>query len=170
MEADEQLGAGVEEPDAQVRHAAAGEERPERERVVEVTGDEHRLQVVAALGDDADGLDDRHLVRGQAAQEPVLLARDVGRQLLERVDGAAVLDEAHDVTVDAALDLDEPLGLPLLERPFPGQVEEVRVAGAGDELQARRHQAPSSCARVRYIACDQSSGQGGGPHFATHGS
>ena len=72
VEPDEQLGAGVEQAPAQVGDAAAGEERAERERVVEVAGDQDRVEVRAAVGDDADGLDDGHLVGGERAQQPVL--------------------------------------------------------------------------------------------------
>ena len=60
-------------------------------------------------------------------------------QLLQRVDAAVVVDEAHDVAVDAAHDLDEALALPLRERLLPGQVEEVRMAGAREELELRGH-------------------------------
>ena len=66
VQADEQLRARVEQPPPQVGHAAAREERAERERVVEVARDQDRLELVAALGDDADRLDDRHLVGGEA--------------------------------------------------------------------------------------------------------
>ena len=96
----------------------------------------------AALGDDADRLDDRHLLGGERPQQPVLAPRDRRRQLLERVDRrprrAVVLDEAHDVAVDAAHDLDEPVRRPLRQRLVPRQVEEVRMPGAGDQLQPRR--------------------------------
>ena len=139
VEADEQLRARVEQPPAQVGHAAAGEEGPERQRVVEVPRDQDRVEVAAALGDDADGLDDRHLVGGERAEQPVLAPGELDRQLLERVqlrpERAVVLDEANDVAVDPAHDLDEALVLPLGERLVPGQVEEVRVAGARDQLQ-----------------------------------
>ena len=139
VEADEQLRARVEQPPAQVGDAAAGEERSERQRVVEVTRDQDRVEVGAAVGDDADRLDDGHLVGRERAQEPVLPPGQLDRQLLERVqlrpELAVVLDEANDVAVDPAHDLDEPRVLPLLERLVPGQVEEVRVAGAGDQLQ-----------------------------------
>ena len=105
---------------------------------------------LARLADDADDVDDRHLVRGERAEEPVLPARELGRQLLQRVDRAAVLDEADDVPVDAALDLDQPLRVPLFEGQTPGQVQEVRVAGARDELQASGHGArPSGRSRPR---------------------
>ena len=98
VEADEELGARVEQPPPQVGDAAAGEERPERERVVEVARDQDRVEVAAAIGDDADGIDHRHLVGGERAQQPVLALRQLDRQLLERVQlrpqPALVLDEA----------------------------------------------------------------------------
>ena len=66
VEPDQQLGARVEQPPPQVGHAAAREQRAERQRVVEVAGDQDRLEPLAALGDDADRLDDGHLVGGEA--------------------------------------------------------------------------------------------------------
>ena len=80
-------------------------------------------------------------VGGERAQQPVLTPGDRRRQLLQRVDRRAervvVLHEAHDVTVDAAHDLDEPVRRPLRQRLVPGQVEEVGMPGAGDQLQSR---------------------------------
>ena len=86
VQADEQLRAGIEQAAAQVGHAAAREERPERERVVEMPRDQDGFEIVTPVGDHADGLDDRHLVGGEAPQEPVLAPRDRRRQLLERVE------------------------------------------------------------------------------------
>src|SRR5262249_9704315 len=51
-------------------------------------------------------------------------------------------DEADDVAVDAAGDLDEPRRLPLRKRPAPRQGEEVRMARSGDE--AESHDTPRS--------------------------
>ena len=139
MQAHEQLGARVEEPPAQVGDAAAREERAKRERVVEVARDQGALEVLASFGDDTDRVDDRHPGRCEPAQEPVLAARDRLRELLDGVDRRSqrvlVLDEAHDVPVDPAHDLDEPLRLPLGEWVVPRQVEEGRVSGARDQLQ-----------------------------------
>ena len=112
-------------------------EGAQRQREVEVAGNQHRLEVGAPLGH-ADGLDDRQLPCRERPQQPVLAPRSPHRQLLERVEDAVVLDEAHDVARDAAHHVDEPLALPLLERQLPGQVEEVGVPRAGDELE-RRH-------------------------------
>jgi hypothetical protein len=39
------------------------------------------------------------------------------------------------MAVDSAHDLDQPRVLPLLQRLVPGQIEEVRVPGAGDQLE-----------------------------------
>ena len=46
VEPDEQLGARVEQAPPQVRHAAAREQRPERQRVVEVARDQGRLEAL----------------------------------------------------------------------------------------------------------------------------
>jgi hypothetical protein len=53
-----------------------------------------------------------------------------------------VLDETHDVAVEAADDLHDPLVLPLRKRLVPGQVEEVGVPRPCDQLQARRQLSP----------------------------
>jgi hypothetical protein len=86
-----------------------------------------------AVHDDADGAHRRHLLLLEPPQEPVLALGEPRRQLLQREDVKLVLDEADDVAVDAALDLDDELGAPVGERGRPRQPEEVRVAGARDE-------------------------------------
>ena len=72
----------------------------------------------------------------EGPEEAVLALREALRQLLEREELAVVVDEAHDVGADAARGDDEALVIPVVERLAPGKVEEVRVAGAGDELDA----------------------------------
>ena len=67
VKADEELGARVEQPPAQIGHAATCEEGPERERVVEVAGDQDRVEVAAAVRHDSDRIDHRHLVGGEGA-------------------------------------------------------------------------------------------------------
>ena len=89
VQADEQLRAGVEQAPPQIGHAAAREERPERERVVEMPRDQDGLELVAPFGDHPDRVDDGHLLGREAAQQPVLAPRDRRRQLLERVERRA---------------------------------------------------------------------------------
>ena len=105
--------------------------------------DQHRVEVAAALRDDADRLDHRHLVGGERTQEPVFPPRQLDGQLLQgielRVRAALVLDETHDVAVDAADDLDQPLVPPLLERLVPGKVEKIGMPRPRDQLQPGRH-------------------------------
>src|SRR5262249_56590558 len=95
---------------------------------------------VAAV-DDADRLDRRRVLVLERGQQPVLARCEVGRQLLEREQVPAELDEADDVAPDAALDLDE-VGLgPLLERQAPREREERRLLGAREQSEVRaRHQ------------------------------
>ena len=142
VQAREQLDERVQEVRAQVGDAAAGEERAVGERVLEVARDQDGVQVVAAAGDDPDRLDDRQALPLEAAQQRPLAARRALGQLLQRVERAVVLDEAHDVAADAADQVDEPLRLPLLERLAPRQVEEVRMAGARDELEVAAASSP----------------------------
>ena len=78
VEPDEQLRARVEQAAAQVGHAAAREERPERQRVVEVARDQDRLEPFAALGDDSDRLDDGHLRRRRALRSSPYSRRAIG--------------------------------------------------------------------------------------------
>ena len=66
--------------------------------------------------DDADRLDRRQADLRERAQQRYSRAARRRRQLLERVQRAVVVDEADDVAVDAARDLDEPRRLPLRER------------------------------------------------------
>ena len=91
-----------------------------------------------AAGDEPDRLDDRQALALEPAQQRPLAARRPLGQLLQRVERAVVLDEAHDVAADPADQVDDPLRLPLLERRVPRQVEEARVARARDELELRR--------------------------------
>ena len=58
VQSGEQLDEPVQEMRAQVGDAGAGEEHAVRQRVVEVARDQDRVEVVAALGHDADRLDD----------------------------------------------------------------------------------------------------------------
>jgi len=106
-----------------------------------MTRDQHRLGLVPALPrvlrDDADRVDDRHDRIVQLAQQPVLEPRDPRRQRFERVQALAVADEAHDMTVDAARDLHQAFVLPFVERLAPRQIQEVRVPGAHQHLEAR---------------------------------
>jgi hypothetical protein len=116
-----------------------------------VARDQDGVELGAALGGDPDGVDDRHVLLREVAEQGVLVSREHARKLLQRVEARAerafVLDEAHHVAVDPAYDLDQPRALPLLERPAPGEVEEVRVAGTRAQLHVRP--GPSGRARAR---------------------
>jgi hypothetical protein len=103
-----------------------------------------------SLGCDPHRLDHRHLLLGERSQQPPLAPGEVGRQLLERVERrperAVVLDEAHDVAVDPAHDLDQALRLPLGQRLVPRQVEKVGMPRAGDQLEPGGHYSCSAVA------------------------
>ena len=150
VQADEQLGARVEHAFAQVAHGPALEQRPERQRVVEVTRDQDGLELRAPH--DADHLHDRDTLVGEPPQQvPLALGQPLG-QLLERIQLPVVVDEADDVPADAADEGDDPLRLPLRELLVPREVEEARMPRACVQLEARgRHQrraivAPSNAA------------------------
>src|SRR5581483_8488713 len=111
---------------------------------LEVAGDEDRRQLGAAGGgapvDDADRLDRRHLLGLERRQQAVLARGEPLRQLLQREEASAELDEAHDVATDAALGVDELLRRPFLERQAPREGEERALLGAREETERRgRH-------------------------------
>ena len=137
MQACKQLGKRVQQVRAQVGDAAARKENAIRQRVVEMTRDQRRVEIVAARGDDPDGLDDRQTLPLQAPQQrPLAPGRALG-ELLDGVERAVVFEEADDVAADPTDQRDEALRLPVLERGAPGQVEEARVARARDQLEGR---------------------------------
>ena len=137
MQARKQLGKRVQQVRAQVGDAAAREENAIRQRVVEMTRDQRRVELVAARGDDPDRLDDRQTLSLEAPQQrPLAPGRALG-ELLDGVERAVVFEEADDVAADPTDQRDEALRLPVLERGAPGQVEEARVARARDQLEGR---------------------------------
>ena len=82
--------------------------------------------------------DHRHRCRGQLAQKPILALGERLGQLLERVQGAVVVHEAHNVAADAARDLHEARRLPACQRLGPRQVQEVGPRSAREHLEAHR--------------------------------
>ncbi len=142
VQAREQLDERVQEVRAQVGDAGAREQSAVGQGVVEVPGDQDRVEIVAPRGHDPDGLDDGERLSLQAAEERPLAPGGALRQLLDRVQRAVVLDEANDMAADPAHHGDEPVRLPVFERRLPGQVEKARMARAGDQLK-RRAQAAS---------------------------
>lgn len=97
--------------------------------------DQDRIEVLAAVGDDADRLDDWQRLALQPAQKRPLAPGGPLRQLLECVERPVVLDEANDVAADPADQSDDPLRPPVFERRLPRKVEEARVARARDQLE-----------------------------------
>ena len=111
----QQLHQRVEQPVGRLPDARAGEQRPVRGRVLEEPGHQDRVQVRPAVDDDADDLDRGHVELRQRAQQPVLAPGQPLAEGLERVELAALGDEADHVPRQPALaDLDQPLVLPLL--------------------------------------------------------
>ena len=142
VQADEGLDERVEERVLRRRPDPPREHEPVRERELEVARDQDGLELLAArrvaVGDDADRLDHRHLLVLELGQQPILPPSEPRRQLLQREEGAAELDEADDVPVDPPRDLDEAIRRPLLERLLPRQLQQARVRRAGDEPEGRR--------------------------------
>ena len=104
-----------------------------------MAGDEDGLEVVAAVGDDAHRLDDRDLAGTKCQQQAVFAPGKLRGQFLQCVERAVVVDEPNDVAPDPPHDACQPLRLELFERLVPGEVEEVRVARTGDELEVGSH-------------------------------
>ncbi len=102
-----------------------------------MTRDQDRVHLVWPFGDQPDRLDDGQPLPVQAPQQRVLASCGPFGKLLERVQRTFVLDEAHDVPADAADQVDEALGLPLLERHVPRKVEKARMPRTDDELELR---------------------------------
>ena len=139
MQAREQLGERVQQMRPQIGDRRAGEERAVRERVLEVPRDQHRVEIARPAGDDPDRLDDRQALAFEPAQQRPLAAGGPLRQLLQRVEGAVVLDEPHDVAADAADQVDDARSdVHSSSGVVPRQVEEARMARARDELELRR--------------------------------
>ncbi len=147
VDAHEQLGERVEQAVAQIGHAGPAEQAAIGQREVEMPRDQHRLGLVpvglGVLRDDADGVDDGHDRVVERAQQAVFEPRDPRRQRLERVEALAVADEAHDVAVDAARDLDQAIALPV------GQRTRAR-AGRGSPGCPGARASGSASARSRY--------------------
>jgi hypothetical protein len=73
----------------------------------------------------------------EGGEEPVLACGEPGRQLLQREERAADPREPDDVPPDPALEVDEQLGRPLLERERPRQREKRPLLAAGNEPELR---------------------------------
>ena len=138
VQAHEQLGERVEQQVERRGEDRARQHEAVRQRVLEVPREQHRFLARAALAGDAHRFDHGDAHAAQRAEQPVLARGEARRQFLQRVQRAVVVDEANDVTVDSGGDVDEARRLPLRERPAPRQVEEVRMARAGDETKACR--------------------------------
>ena len=102
VQARQQLGEPVQQVRAQVGDRRAGEERAVGERVLEVARDQHRVEVVArgSVTMPTASTTGRPWLSSRAQQRPLAARRPLG-QLLQRVERAVVLDEAHDVAADA---------------------------------------------------------------------
>ena len=98
----------------------AGEERAVRERVLEVARDQDRVELVRPRSVTMPTASTTGMPWLASRRSSVLLApRRPFRQLLQRVERAVVLDEPHDMAADAADQIDDPVGLPFLERLRP---------------------------------------------------
>jgi hypothetical protein len=94
----QQLDQRVEQPVGRLPDARAGEQRSVRRRVLEEPGHQDRVQVRPAVDDDADDRDRGHVELGQRPQQPVLAPGQPFAEGLERVELAALGDEADDVS------------------------------------------------------------------------
>jgi hypothetical protein len=132
VQPDEELGEAGADRLLRARQGLALEHEPVRERELEIARDQHRRQL-AAVGDDADHLDRRHLRLLERREQPVLAPRERLRQLLERVQPPVQLDEPDDVAADPAGRVDEAILRPRLERQRPRQREQRPLVAARDE-------------------------------------
>ncbi len=103
VQANQQARHCIEHPLAEVRNRqpATGQQRAIGDGIVQVTSDEHAIDMVGLAGHRGD-----HLRRGEPpviefVQESVLAFDEVVRQLLDDVADFAEFDQSHDVTVQA---------------------------------------------------------------------
>jgi hypothetical protein len=134
MESHEQLSERTADDGFWGRQHPPAEDEAIRERELEHTRDDHRIEV-ASLDDEPDGVDSRHTTLAQIDEEPVLAFGDALRQLLQRVVRPVQVDEPNDVAADAARDLDNQVLGPFLEGQAPREAEERALVRAGDEAE-----------------------------------
>ena len=103
MEPDEEAGHGVEDALAEVRdgQTATGQQRAVRNRVVEVTRDQHAVDIVRLVGDGGDDLRGRQTEVIEEVQQPVLALDEMVGQFLDDVAHVAQFDQADDMAVQA---------------------------------------------------------------------
>src|SRR5699024_7191208 len=113
--------------------------RPVGQRELQVAGDQTGVQRltagVGATGDDGQRLHAGQVEPAQGAQQLVLVAGEVGRDLLDGDDAAGQPREAHDVPGDPTRQCGEDVGGPVLQPHRPGQVEQCRVGSGGGDVQ-----------------------------------
>ena len=125
VEADEEHGERVDEPPGDRDGEVLAEQRPVRQGVAQVRGEQRAGQPFAvggaAAGDVAERGDGRHVELAEHVEQVVLVLGDRVLGLLDRDDDPGELDEAHDVPGDAARQPDEQLARPVGERDAPRQ-------------------------------------------------
>jgi len=127
VQPDQELHQRVEQPVGRLPDPRAGEQGTVSGRVLKEPGHQDRVQVRPPVDHDADNLDRGHVKLGERAQQPVLAPGQPLAYRLQRVEHAAVGDEADHVPRQPALpDLDQPLVLPFLKRLAEGQGQQAR--------------------------------------------
>ncbi len=128
-------GERIEQPVDGVAAHHPREQRPVRQRELEVPGDEDRVERFTGdglpSGDDADRLDRRGLQPLESAQQLVLVVGQPLDHFLERVNVTVDPGEPHDMAGDAAWQRYEMDVRPLGERHVPRQVEQRLLFGQG---------------------------------------
>jgi hypothetical protein len=146
---DDQRDQRVEQPVERLGPQHVREERPVRQRELQVPGDQDGLQRLAVGVDRsvtvATASDRGEVDPLERAQQVVLLFGDPLAGLLQGVDRLVELDEPDDVPGDALRQSHQVVGGPLLERDAPRQIQQRRVDEGGRD--AHRTSVPASSAR-----------------------
>ena len=143
VQPDQQHDERVDDLGEAVLWEAVAEQRPVGQGVLQVPGDQGRLDLLAvgvlAAADHADRLDGRQPEAAQVAQQPVLAERQVLAGLLHGVDVLAQPHDPHDVPGDAAGERHHDVVAPLVEGGLPRERDQGRVGSRRDD--AQRHAA-----------------------------
>ncbi len=141
MQPHEQHGQGVDQPREAVGAHAVGEQRAVGQGVLQVPGDQGRLDLlpgaVGAAVHHPDRVDRGQPQPLQVAQHAVLPERHRLASLLDRVDVLPEPDDPHHVPGQAAGQRDHDVLAPLLERRAPRERHQRGVGLGGDD--AQRH-------------------------------
>ena len=147
VQPDQQHRERVDEPLRRVGPQRLAVERAVGQRVLQVPGQEARVERLALgrdpAADDAERLDAGQVHPLEVAQHGVLAAGEVDLDLLDRQHAVRHPHEADGMPGDAAGESGQPVSRPVLQRNRPREVEQRRVGAGRGELQGHVVMLPS---------------------------